>query len=330
MTLVYFGSDAFSARILAALLKSKLPIAAVVTAPDKPKGRSQRVAATPVKEILLQLAPKIPLLQPEKSSSPQFIESYAKLKPALGIVVSYGKLLKPPLLKIPTIGTINVHPSLLPKYRGPSPIQSAVLAGEKEVGVCIMEVDEGMDDGGIIAVEKMPLDEETTFGEAEAELCRRSEGLLCEVVRKILHEGCYEISPQDHAKATYTKKIFPEDAWIDFAQPVEKVHNLIRGMAPKPGARCYVQIGQKQLVCKIFRATIIGPEEQHMFDKESVLVGEVIAYDHQRGIVIKCQNGLLRLHTLQLEGKQKISAAEWVNGFSETIFLHSKSVNKIG
>ena len=146
MKVVFFGTDAFAAEILASLLDHKVNVVAVVTAVDRPKGRSLKLSGSPVKEFLVQEAPQIPILQPLKASSSDSIVAIKGFAPDLFVVVSYGQILKPELLDVPKLGSINVHPSLLPDYRGPSPVQSAVLAGEKEVGVCIIELAQEMDD----------------------------------------------------------------------------------------------------------------------------------------------------------------------------------------
>ncbi len=320
MSIVYFGSDIFAERILSHLLEKKLPIAAVVTAVDRPKGRSQRVSATPVKEFLLAQNSQVQLLQPEKASSPEFVALLRQLKPELIVVVSYGQLLKQNLLDLPSLGIINVHPSLLPKYRGPSPIQSAVLAGEKETGVTIMEINLELDAGDIIDVQKVSVDQEETFGEVETKLAQVSCHLLEKNLRKILQEKKIQKTPQNHSQATFTKKIFPEDALISFDQPAWKVHNLVRGMNPRPGARCMIEIGGSKKVLKVLKSQVVAPEEEIQFDLAGLPSGEIVSYNKKEGVVVACQKSYLRLLTLQLEGKREMNFLDFINGFSSPIF----------
>ncbi len=321
MTIVYLGSDLFAERILANLFEKKAPISAVVTAIDRPKGRSQRLSATPVKELVVSQGHRVKLFQPEKVSSPEFVNELSELKPELLLVVSYGQFLKRNLLDLPSIGAINVHPSLLPRYRGPSPIQSAVLAGEKETGVTIMELSMEMDAGDIIDFQKVSIDPDESFGDIEANLIQVSCQLLEKNIAKIIKEKKYSKVVQDHTQATFTKKIFPEDAQINLNQPAWKVHNLIRGMNPRPGARCTVEVGGAKKNLKIIKSRVVSIEEEERLGIVSHRPGDILFYNKKEGFVIACQDSYLQLLILQLEGKREMNSLDFINGFSTPIFV---------
>ncbi len=320
MTIVYFGSDEFAKNVLMSLIDQNLPLSAVVTVPDKKKGRSQKLSPTPVKEFVLEKGGLL-LFSPEKASSPDFLKALSDLKAELFVVVSYGKLLRQSLLDLPLIGTINVHPSILPKYRGPSPIQSAVLAGEMDVGVTIMEVSLELDAGDVISCKKMSVGRDDTFGEVEASLCEISKQLLVNVVKEMLLNKQIKKTPQDHTKSTYTSKILPIDAKIDFKKPAHEVHNLIRGMSPRPGARCDVEINGMVKNLKILRSTIVDVDEEGEFSPSSYHAGDVAFFDRQNGFVVKCKDRFIRILLLQLEGKKEMLVKDFVNGFARPVIL---------
>lgn len=320
MSIVYFGSDDFARDVLIYLIEKGIDVKGIVTVPDREKGRSRKVQGTPVKEHFATQS-DIPIFQPEKPSDPMFMKQLKILDADLFVVAVYGKLLKQDLLDLPKIGTINVHPSLLPKYRGPSPIQSAVLAGEKEVGVTIMEVVLELDAGDIISARKMSVDEDATFGEVREALCKMSKSLLYETIKEALFQGSYPKVPQDPAKVTFSKKISPEQAQIDFNQSASDVHNLIRGMSPRPGARCQVEISGKIKSLKILRSSIVDVEDEARFTEKSYKPGDIVFYNKEKGFVVKCQDHFLQLLSLQLEGKKEMSAKDFINGFYNVFFV---------
>lgn len=309
MRIVFFGTDQFAAEILRHLLDAGCNIVAVVTRPDKEKGRSLKLLPPPVKEMLIEKGSEIPVFQPIRASNETFIHEMVSFKPDLFVVVSYGQIIKEALLDVPKIGSINVHPSLLPRYRGPSPIQSAVLAGEKEVGVTIMEMSLEMDAGDMIRVEKMSLPEEMTYGDLQWELCNQAKNLLVDVIFDIEKKQKIEGEPQNHEKATYTKKILPIDAFIDWSRSTREICNLIRGMNPRPGARTYIQVEGEKKLLKIFTVKpVVGGKK--------VSPGEVVSFDFIKGFVIGCGDGVIQILTLQLEGKKEMTARDFINGFS--------------
>lgn len=310
MRIIFFGTDQFAADILSHLLDAKLQIVAIVTRPDKEQGRSLKMSPPPVKEMITKKEINLPILQPIRASNETFIHEIKALKPDLFVVVSYGQIIKQALLDVPKIGSINVHPSLLPRYRGPSPIQSAVLAGEKEVGVTIMEMTLEMDAGDMIAVEKMSLPDEMTYGELHLELCQKAKGLLVDVIQNIQKNQAIVGAPQDHAKATYTKKILPIDGLIDWSRSTSEICNLVRGMNPRPGARTYIEIEGEKKLLKIFKVKPLLTNERPKSN------GVVASFDNQKGFTITCGDGILQIFSLQLEGKKEMKARDFINGFS--------------
>ncbi len=315
MRIVFFGTDEFAKELLAFLLEQKLNIVAVVTRADKPKGRSLKVEAPPVKELCLKARYNGPIYQPIKASADEFVEELKSCDADLFVVVSYGQILKQMVLDIPKIGTINVHPSLLPKYRGPSPIQSVVLAGEKNTGVAIMEMELAMDAGGVIRVDTIEVPKQMTFGELEITLIDVSKRALFEVIQDIAFTKKIISTPQNESLATYTKKIHAENSFVNWTQNKDEILNFVRGMNPRPGARMFVEVEGKKLLLKIFKAT------ESRFNGHNS--GEIIYCDKDHGFVIACGDGSIALEEVQLEGKKKMSIKDFING-THGILIGSK------
>ena len=311
MRVVFFGTDEFAKEILAFLLQQKVNIVAVVTRADKPKGRSLKMEAPPVKELCFELGYAGLVYQPVKASAEEFVNDLKRLDADLFVVVSYGQILKQNVLDVPTIGTINVHPSLLPKYRGPSPIQSVVLAGDKETGVTIMEMELAMDAGGIICVDKVHVPKEMTFGELEIILMNCAKKSLLKVIQEIAINKKIIATPQMEQMATYTKKIHAEDSFIDWTQSSEKICDFVRGMNPRPGARVFVEVEGKKLLLKIFKAS--------KSDALGNRPGEMLFCDKERGLLISSGSGSVALEEVQLEGKKKMFVKDFVNGMHDKI-----------
>jgi methionyl-tRNA formyltransferase len=311
MRIIFFGTDEFAKEVLAFLLKEKLDIVAVVTRSDKPKGRSQKVEAPPVKEICEKIGFKGVIYQPAKASADEFVLLLKEHKPDLFVVVSYGQILKQNVLDVPSYGTINVHPSLLPKYRGPSPIQSAVLAGEEMTGVTIMEMELAMDAGGLIKVVPVEISKDTTFEELEIILTEVAKKSLLEVIEEISRTKKIVSIPQDEKIATYTKKIHAEDSFIDWSKSSDEICNFVRGMNSRPGARMFVELEGKKVLLKIFRA------KKAFFEKSRP--GEMVYFDKEHGLIISSGDGSLELLEVQLEGKKRMSTKDLLNGFASKI-----------
>ena len=302
---VYFGTPDFAATVLSYLLEKGIDVVAVVTKPDKPKGRSGVPVATPVKQVAE--AHKIVVHQPQKASSPEFAATLQQYDADLFVVVAYGEILRPHLLAIPKKGCINLHASLLPKYRGAAPIQRSIIAGEAETGVTIMHMVEKMDAGDMIEGVKVPIGIDTTYGDLEKALCTVGSRALWEVIQRF-EKGPVTSVPQDHTKMTLAPKIELEECQIDWQKPAQSLHNLVRGVNPEPGAWTKVFVKEKPLRLKINRTKVherSGPS--------GITPGTILAYGKE-GFIVACGEGALELLDVQLEGKRAMSAQELMRG----------------
>lgn len=288
--IVYFGTPHFAAEVLSYLLERSVPISAVVTQPDKPKGRSRQISPSPVKELVLKQAPHIPILQPEKASEEAFLKQLLELKADLFVVVAYGQILTQKLLDIPPLGCINIHASLLPKYRGAAPMQRCLMAGEKETGIAIQKMVRQLDAGDVIATTKIPIPQDMILGELEKNLCDAAKPLLLSVL-ETFELGIPPGKPQNHDEATYASKIDGEQ--IDWNKPAEEIHNLIRALSPKPGAWTWVSSGDERKKLKILRSKVT---------------------QNQGPGIIPCGNGAIQLIEVQPEGKKPMQAVDWYRG----------------
>ncbi len=304
MRIIFFGTPLFAAKTLEFLLDKKCDIVAVVSKPDKPRGRSLEILPTPVKEVVCKRNCDIPLFQPEKASSPEFIESMSIFEPDLFVVVAYGEIIKQALLDVPKFGCINVHASLLPKFRGAAPIQRAIIEGEKESGITIMYMEKRMDAGDIIKKVIQPIPQDMTSGALEQNLLEKGCECLFEVIQDF-EQGKFERTPQDHSLATFAPKIELEDCEIHWDQAVQNVYNLIRGVTPYPGAWCYVNIRgeKKRLKIKLARLAenVVGTP------------GSIVSLGRE-GMVVACRDGGIRLLLVQLEGKKEMEIFEMMKG----------------
>lgn len=314
MNIVFFGTPRFSADVLSFLLENGVNIAAIVTKPDRPIGRIRTPVPVPVKALIQSKELKIPLFQPDIVSSPDFLPTLEQFKPDLFVVVAYGEILKSDLLNMPIKGCINLHASLLPKFRGAAPIQRSIIEGESETGVTIMHLAKKMDAGDIIESQKIPINLETTYGELEQEICRVGSRLLLNVIRDI-ERGIIKREPQDHAQATYAPKIELEDCEVKWDQPALRIHNLIRGVNPEPGAWCWVKIKDELKRLKIYSTTLL-PDE-HM--QPGLLKIK------NQDIIIGCSEGALGLLEVQLEGKKRMSASDLFRGLSKDPYQFQKT-----
>lgn len=309
MKVVYFGTPQFAANVLKFLLEHFVDIAAVVTRTDKPKGRSGKLVMTPVKEMLLKHYASIPLHQPEKVSSLEFRETLHSFQADLFVVVAYGEILKQEVLDAPKSGCINLHASLLPKYRGAAPIQRSIIEGEKETGVTIMHMVKKMDAGDMIRTEKVTIGANETFVDIEKKLCECGAKLLLKVIQDF-EKGGVTAYPQDETKVTFASKIEHEDCQIDWNRPAFQIHNLVRGVNPQPGAWCFAHIRGEKKLLKI-KSTQLAPEVQG-------IPGAILKVD-ETGMVVACGSGGLRIIELQLEGKRAMRPDELLRGVSLTL-----------
>lgn len=307
MQIVFFGTPEFSAKVLQYLIDNQVKVLAVITKPDRPKGRSGHPVPTPVKLVAQAQNPPIPVHQPELVSALEFADILRSYPADLFVVVAYGEILKQHILDMPPKGCINVHTSLLPKYRGAAPIQRSIINGETETGVTIMYMVRKMDAGDIIKVVKVALGPDTTFGELEKILCEVGGVALLEVIHQIEQRKIQRVE-QDHSKATLAPKIELEDCEIKWNLSAQAIHNLVRGVNPYPGAWCFVKINGIQKRLKILTTRI---------SKDSGSPPGAILSFGKNGLIIACGEGSLQILELQLEGKKAMTAEELMRGLSK-------------
>ena len=296
---VFMGTPRFAVPSLAALADTE-NVALVLCNPDRPAGRGRSMASPPVKEEALRRG--IPVFQPEKARHPDAVARVAAEAPDLVVVVAYGHILPKSILDIPRLGCINVHASLLPKYRGAAPINWAVARGETVTGVTIMRMDEGMDTGPILHVREMPIGEEDTAETMFSKLSILGADALGEALRK-LREGTLDETPQDASLATYAPLLTKEHGRIDWSRPAGEVRNLVRGMTPWPSA--FALHAGKTL--KVLSSAVAG---------ESAAAGEpgeVVGLGRD-GIAVTCGEGVLRLQAVQPEGGKAMDAWAYAQG----------------
>lgn len=306
MKIVFFGTPPFAANLLDKLIEEGVEVSAIVTRPDRPKGRSQKMSPSAVKSLAQEKWPKIPLFQPEKASTEDFADTLKKFDPDLFVVVAYGEIIKTNLLAVPKKTCINVHASLLPKYRGAAPIQRAIMSGEKETGVTIMEMVLKMDAGAMYQVVKTPIPEEMAFGELEEKLCEISGPALLEVLKKIETDTAEKTS-QNESEVTFASKITFEDRVIDWSKSAHEIHNQIRGLSPFPGAFCLVEVGGQEKRLLVKKAQV-APSQKGA-------PGQTLVYEKNRWIV-GCGDGAISLLEIQLEGKKNLPVSDFIRGTS--------------
>lgn len=315
MKIIYFGTPAIASHILEDLLKHQINIVAVVTKPDKKQGRSQKMAPSAVKQFVLEQYSHIPVLDPSKISTEEYKEKLMAFNADLFVVVAYGEIIKQNILDVPKMGCINVHASLLPKYRGAAPMHRAIINGEKETGVTIMEMVLALDAGAILHVEKIAIPEDMNVGELELELGKIGSIALFKTL-KHFSEKRSKKKPQDEALVTYASKITSEECEIHWNHTSKSIHNLIRGVTPFPGAWC-----------KLFFDKDSGIEQKRLKIKKAEIAknhyraspGTVLKYEKNEWI-IATQDGSINLLEVQLEGKKTMTAAEFIRGYSQPRF----------
>ncbi len=301
MKIMFMGTPEISAICLDRLIKDGHNIVATVTREDKPRGRGNVMTPTPVKLLTEQNG--IPVYTPKTLRDDEFMKLLEQYTPDLIAVVAYGKILPPEVINFPTLGCINLHVSLLPKYRGAAPMQRAIMEGESETGVTVMYMDVGLDTGDIIEIEKFPINPDDDFEAIHDRSAEVGSRLLSEVIVK-LGEGSATRTPQDDTLATYAQKIEKEDCKIDFTLDARTLDCRIRGVTPIPGAFCYH--GGKML--KILRATPI--------DKSGDTPGLVVDVDPigTGSFTVLCNTGALVVTSVKPEGKGAMSAGDFIRG----------------
>lgn len=301
MRIVFMGTPDFAVGSLQALCESgKHEILAVVTQPDRPKGRGNKLLQTPVKEYAL--AQGLTVYQPQKVKTPEFVELLHELQPELIVVAAFGQFLSKEILELPKYGCINVHASLLPKYRGAAPIQYAIIKGEKESGVTIMQMDIGMDTGAMLDKVIVPIEENTTMGELHDALREQGATLLLQVIDKIA-AGTAVAEPQDDAQATYATLLDRSMEHIDWSKTAQEVHNLIRGFNPAPSTFTKLPNGKS---LKIWGSK--------MTDKSSAAAAGTVIETGKHSLFVACGEGVLEITEVQPESKKRMPAQVFLNG----------------
>ena len=300
MRIVFLGSGPLGRPTLRALADSpEHEIVLVVTQPDRPAGRGLRPQATPIKALAEQL--EVPLLQPERVNHQ--VETLREMEPDVLIVAAYGQILSKELLEVPRLGSVNLHASLLPKYRGAAPIQWALIRGERVTGGTTFLLDEGLDTGPILLQRKVPISEDDTAGTLEGKLSEVGAELMLETLRG-LQEGTITPTPQDDAQATYAPKIKKALARIDWTKGARQVFNLIRALEPAPGAYTFYR-GRR---LKIRRGRVVDEGTQRYEPGEVVALGT-------EGPIVQTSRGLLELVRVQPEGRKVMSGRDFSHGY---------------
>lgn len=308
MKIIFFGTSHFAAQILEYLYQKQIEILAVVTRPDRPKGRSLQLLPPPVKTMAYALNPAMTVYQPERASSTDFASILQQHPADLFVVVAFGEILRENILSIPPKGCINIHASLLPKYRGAAPIQRCLMNGDSQSGVTIIEMVLKMDAGDMIAIMKTPVPEDMTFGELEAKL----KDLACLAVSQAIQDiarGAANKIPQDETLVTYAPKITAEEEHIHWDLPAQVIHNQIRALSPYPGAWCYVKIGIESKRLKIKRSSVIESNGQP---------GEILSFGKE-GWIVACGSQAIRLLEVQLEGKKTMKVDDFIKGMHQSL-----------
>ncbi len=303
MRIVFMGTPEFAVPSLEALLRSDDHVVGVVSQPDRPKGRGQQLTLSPVK--LIAQREGIPLLQPVKMKAPEFLEPLAAWKPDLIAVTAFGRILHPGILSLPPMGCVNVHGSLLPKYRGAAPIQWAVINGECETGITTMLMDEGMDTGPMLLQERLTIRPDDTAGTLAPRLAEMGGRLLVETIRQ-LKAGTLTPKQQDDSHATLAPLLKKEDGLIDWTMRAASLANRVRGLSPWPGA--YTFLGEERW--NIWR---VASSKSTVTDKP----GTIVAVDKQ-SILVATGEGLLDLQEIQTANSKRMPVSQFLTGHKVT------------
>lgn len=301
LNIVFMGTPEFAVPSLLQLLDKGYRVVGVVTQPDRPKGRKRVLTPPPVKEAALQAG--IPVMQPERMRSPEAIEELRAWQPDLIVTAAYGQILPKAVLEMPRLGCINVHASLLPRYRGGAPIHHAIMNGESKTGVTIMYMVEGLDTGDMISKVEVPIEDSDDVGTMFEKLAQAGAELLIETLPDI-EQGTAARIPQDESEATYAPNITREQERIDWSRSAREVFNHVRGLHPWPVAHTLWD----GVVLKIWRCEVLADT-----GSDSAVPGTVLAVQPQ-GIDVRCGTGIVRITNLQPAGKKAMPVSDFVRG----------------
>ncbi|MFO7606130.1 MAG: methionyl-tRNA formyltransferase [Desulfurivibrionaceae bacterium] len=299
LRVIFMGTPEFAVPSLQALLDSRHHVAAVVTQPDRPRGRGRKLAAPPVRELALRAG--LPVLQPTAIKSPEFMEELRDYRADLFAVTAYGRILPGPLLSLPPFGTINVHGSLLPRYRGAAPVQWAILNGDSETGITIMQMDEGMDTGDILLPGAIPIEADDTAATLAVKLADLGGRLLIEAVDG-LQRGELTPRPQDESQVSLAPPLTKEQGRIDWSAPAGSISCRIRGLDPWPTA--YTFLDTKRL--RLFRPEIVD-------SPQSAEPGTILRANRE-GMLIATGRDALLIKEVQLEGSRRMEVEPFLQG----------------
>ena len=321
MRILFMGTPEYAVAALK-MLCEKHEVAGVVTRADKPNKRGNKIQFSPVKEFALERG--IPVFQPENLNDDGVFEALSDLKPELSVVVAYGMIVPDRLINMPRHGTINIHGSLLPRYRGAAPMQYSVLNGDSEAGVSIMYITRELDAGDVILQKSIPVGADETFGELHDRLSVLGAEALEEAIG-LIESGNVNAVPQDSSKATFAPAISKEECVIDWSLPAEQVHNRIRGLSPIPCANTHFSDGK---LLKVYRSEIVrcSPDSGVAGESGPVVFdiagsdfadadcGTVIGVIRKKGAVIKCGTDAVCITSAKPEGKKELPGFELING----------------
>jgi methionyl-tRNA formyltransferase len=300
LRLVFFGTPSFAATALQRLLRSPHSVIAVVTQPDRPRGRGQQLSFSPVKSLALQAG--VPVLQPERLKTVDFQHALSALNADLGVVAAYGKILPEAVIAACRLGMINIHASVLPKYRGAAPVHRAVMAGEPETGVSIMRVVRELDAGAVFAIVRRPIGPDETSQDVERALAELGAELCAQVIDQIADGTAQEV-PQDDAAATYASRLTKQEGQLDWSRPALELHNRIRGLHPWPHAQA--SLGNQRVL--LLRSAVV------QMPSSTSVPGEILKASGD-DFIVAAGVGALQLLQLQPEGRRAMSAREFLAG----------------
>jgi methionyl-tRNA formyltransferase len=299
LRVIFFGTPEFAVPTLDALLRSRHQLVGVVTQPDRPRGRGQNTSPAPVKARAVDVA--VPILQPERLKDDAFLADLAALRGDLGVVAAYGRILTDAVLATPRLGMVNVHASLLPKYRGAAPVHRAIMNGERETGVTIMRVVKALDAGPMLATSRRSIDPDETSEEVERALARDGAALLAAAVDDLAAGRAREM-PQDDAAATYAHRLTKADSAIDWSWPADRIHNVVRGLHPWPHASTFLH--GRRLILRRSSASS---------DPADAAPGTVLVA-RADDLIVAAGGGRVHLVEIQAEGKRPMTAREFLAG----------------
>ena len=310
MRIVFMGTPDFASSVLQALIDAGENVAAAVSQPDKPVGRKAELRPTPVRQTAE--AAGIPVLQPKKLKDPEFEAQLRNLDPDVIVVAAYGQIIPPYILELPRYGCLNVHASLLPKYRGAAPIQWSILDGEPETGVCIMQMDEGLDTGDVLASAVVPVGREETGGSLFDKLAGAGAALLLETLPRVEAGSLTPVKQPEESPTPYARMIRKEDGQIDWTAEAAAIERQVRALDPWPAA--YTRLDGKML--KIWKTHLPAEVGTNSGECDTMETGQpgMVRASGAEGIDVYTGAGILRITEQQLEGKKRMAAADFLRG----------------